>query len=149
VSFTMDGSEREAFLADLHVGILSVNQSGRAPLAVPVWYSYQPGGTVSVMTPGDSRKARCLNESGRFSLCVQSEIPMYKYVSVEGAITSTDHPVDPDERRALAHRYLGPEGGDLFLAATAEQVDREIVYRMTPERWFSSDFNKAIPEEYR
>jgi hypothetical protein len=143
----MDGGEREAFLADLHVGILSVEEPKHAPLAVPVWYSYVPGGVVSVMTQAESRKARCLNAAGRFTLCAQSEIPMYKYVSVEGAITSTEDPTDPEEKRAMAHRYLGKEGGDLFIEATAAQT--EITYRMTPERWFSSDFNKAIPEEYR
>jgi nitroimidazol reductase NimA-like FMN-containing flavoprotein (pyridoxamine 5'-phosphate oxidase superfamily) len=140
----MDGSEREAFLADVHVGIVSITQPQRAPLAVPVWYFYEPGGLLTVITPADSRKARCLNEAGRFSLCAQSEVPMYKYVSVEGSIVAVDAPVDPDERRALARRYLGQEGGDLFIEATAEDAVNEVAFRMKPERWLSADFNKAL-----
>jgi nitroimidazol reductase NimA-like FMN-containing flavoprotein (pyridoxamine 5'-phosphate oxidase superfamily) len=140
----MSQNERGAFLSDVHVGILSVNQSHHGPLAVPVWYFYEPGSDVTVITPADSRKARCMNESGRFTLCVQSEVPLYKYVSVEGPITSSGEPASDEMRRALAHRYLGQDGGDLFLEATAAQSDSEVIYRMTPELWFTSDFNKAL-----
>ena len=141
VSFAMSRSEREAFLFDVHVGILSVNQPLHGPLAVPVWYLYEPGGPVSVIVPVDSRKARLMNESRRFRLCVQSEIPLYKYVSVECAITITEDPADPEERGTLAYRFLGQEGGDLFLEATAGRGETEVTYR-TPELWFSADFNK-------
>ena len=52
MSATMTREEREQFLAGAHVGVLSVaSESGGGPLAVPVWYSYQPGGPVSVITP--------------------------------------------------------------------------------------------------
>jgi nitroimidazol reductase NimA-like FMN-containing flavoprotein (pyridoxamine 5'-phosphate oxidase superfamily) len=36
----MDHAEREAFLAEVHVGVLTVVAgAGRRPLATPVWYS--------------------------------------------------------------------------------------------------------------
>jgi nitroimidazol reductase NimA-like FMN-containing flavoprotein (pyridoxamine 5'-phosphate oxidase superfamily) len=51
MSLAMSVAEREQFLAGLHVGVLSVvSGQARAPLAVPVWYDYQPGGPVSVIT---------------------------------------------------------------------------------------------------
>ena len=40
--------EREQFLADVHVGVVAVERPGRAPLAVPIWYGYEPGGEVLV-----------------------------------------------------------------------------------------------------
>jgi hypothetical protein len=47
MSATMTREEREQFLAGVHVGVLSVvSEGGGGPLAVPVWYSYQPGGPV-------------------------------------------------------------------------------------------------------
>jgi nitroimidazol reductase NimA-like FMN-containing flavoprotein (pyridoxamine 5'-phosphate oxidase superfamily) len=47
-----DRQEREQFLAGVHVGVLSVaTADGASPLAVPVRYTYQPGGPVSVITP--------------------------------------------------------------------------------------------------
>jgi PPOX class probable F420-dependent enzyme len=142
VTLTMTVAEREDFLAGLHVAVLSVEDPGRGPLAVPVWYSYAPGGTVSVVTGGHSVKAGLLRAAGRFSLCVQSESMPYRYVSVEGPITAVDDTVLPDERRALAHRYLGAEGGDLYVASTADQAADSVAFRMSPERWRTTDYGK-------
>ena len=36
----MTKQEREAFLADLHIGIISIPDGGRGPLTVPIWYLY-------------------------------------------------------------------------------------------------------------
>jgi nitroimidazol reductase NimA-like FMN-containing flavoprotein (pyridoxamine 5'-phosphate oxidase superfamily) len=138
----MTAAEREAFLADVHVGILSVDDPGRGPLAVPVWYAYAPGGTVDVVTGGHSVKARLLRSAGRFSLCAQTETPPYRYVSVEGPITAMAETVDPDERRALAERYLGAELGELYLAATGADAADSVAFRMAPERWRTSDYGK-------
>jgi nitroimidazol reductase NimA-like FMN-containing flavoprotein (pyridoxamine 5'-phosphate oxidase superfamily) len=144
VSLTMTRAEREAFLAGVHVGILSVADPGHGPLCVPVWYAYAPGGTVDVVTGGTSRKASCLRAAGRFSLCVQTEEAPYRYVSVEGPISATRSSVTADERRALAYRYLGPEVGDLYLAATEADAAASVLFSMAPERWLSTDYAKQF-----
>ena len=85
----MSAAEREEFLAGVHVGVLSaaVGRTGRT-LAVPVWYSYQPGGLLTVLTGRRSRKAGAIRGAGRFGLCVQDDSPPYRYVSVEGPVVS-------------------------------------------------------------
>jgi len=80
----MTKEEREAFLADVHVAVISVAEHGHGPLVVPIWYSYEPGGEVRIITGRTSRKGKLLERAGRFSLCVQTETLPYKYVSVEG-----------------------------------------------------------------
>jgi nitroimidazol reductase NimA-like FMN-containing flavoprotein (pyridoxamine 5'-phosphate oxidase superfamily) len=55
MSLIMTKQEREAFLADLHVGIISIAEEGRGPLTVPVWYAYDPGKDLRIMTGRDSR----------------------------------------------------------------------------------------------
>ena len=142
MTLTMTIDEREAFLAGLHVGILSVDDPGRGPLSIPVWYAYDPGGTVDIITGGQSVKAQRLRAAGRFSLCAQTETMPYRYVSVEGPIAAVDESVDADERRALAARYLGAEGAEVYLAATAEQTAGSVAFRMTPERWRTADYAK-------
>jgi nitroimidazol reductase NimA-like FMN-containing flavoprotein (pyridoxamine 5'-phosphate oxidase superfamily) len=142
VTLTMTTAEREEFLAGLHVAVLSVDDPGRGPLAVPVWYSYVPGGTVNVVTGGHSVKAQLLRAAGRFSLCVQSETMPYRYVSVEGPITALDETVSDEERRALAQRYLGAEGGDLYVASTADQAAGSVAFRMAPARGPTTDYGK-------
>jgi PPOX class probable F420-dependent enzyme len=140
VSVSMSREEREAFLAGVHVGVLTVTAGeGRGPLATPVWYSYQPGGLVSLTTGSTSSKARAIAAAGRFSLCAQDEAPPYKYVTVEGP--AVIEPADLAERTAIARRYLGAEAGDAWIAANPDVDD--VTIRMTPERWRSADFGKA------
>lgn len=64
-------TEREQFLAEPHVAALAVNageKGDRAPLAVPIWYQYVPGGDIWIMTGRDSRKADLIRAAGRFTL---------------------------------------------------------------------------------
>jgi PPOX class probable F420-dependent enzyme len=144
MSFALSPAEREAFLAGVHVGVLAVDDPGHAPLAVPVWYAYEPGGTVDIITDTRSRKATRMRAAGRVSLCAQTETPPYSYVSVEGPISVVGETLGPDELRAMAYRYLGAEVGDLYLAATADDAVRNVVFRMSPERWFSANFEKQF-----
>jgi PPOX class probable F420-dependent enzyme len=140
VSFAMSVEEREQFLAGLHVAVLSVAARGRGPLAVPVWYDYQPGGQVSVITGRSSRKGHAIAAAGRMSLCAQDENPPYRYVSVEGPVVIEE--LDLDERLAMARRYLGTDGGDRYVAANPDPDGENVMIRMTPEHWLSVDYGK-------
>jgi nitroimidazol reductase NimA-like FMN-containing flavoprotein (pyridoxamine 5'-phosphate oxidase superfamily) len=142
VSLAMTRAEREAFLADLHVGVVSVAADGRGPLAMPIWYSYEPCGTVNLITGRSSRKTALIRREGRFSVCAQTEEAPYRYVTVEGPVVAVEDEVDPEERKAIAYRYLGQELGDAYLSATEADVAGSIVIRMRPERWLSVDYGK-------
>jgi nitroimidazol reductase NimA-like FMN-containing flavoprotein (pyridoxamine 5'-phosphate oxidase superfamily) len=144
VSLAMTRAEREAFLAALHVGIISIAEPGRGPLTVPIWYAYEPGGELWVITDRDSRKGRLLASAGRLSLCAQTETPPYKYVSVEGPIVAIE-PADAERHgRPMARRYLGQQLGDRYVEATAAERGRSVVVRMRPERWLSVDYTKQF-----
>ena len=138
----MSAAEREEFLADVHVGVLSatVSTSGRT-LAVPVWYSYQPGGLLTVLTGRRSRKAAAVRAAGRFSLCVQDDRPPYRYVSVEGPVVREEE-LDPAERLAMARRYLGAAGGNRYVADNPDPGRGNVAFRMRPEHWLSQDQGK-------
>jgi nitroimidazol reductase NimA-like FMN-containing flavoprotein (pyridoxamine 5'-phosphate oxidase superfamily) len=143
VTLAMTRRERENFLADLHVGIISIPEEGRGPLTVPVWYAYEPGGDLRFITARTSRKGRLLEKMPRVSLCVQTEIPPYKYVSVEGPIVGVDAAHVDRDRRPLAHRYLGAEAGEAYITTTREEHANNVLFRMRPERWLTVDFAKA------
>jgi PPOX class probable F420-dependent enzyme len=141
MSYAMSVAEREQFLAGVHVGVLSVAENGdRAPLAAPVWYDYQPGGLVSVITARGSRKGVALAAAGRMSLCAQDENPPYRYVSVEGPVAIDE--LDLEERLAMARRYLGPDGGDRYVASNPDPAGENVMIRMTPEHWLTVDYGK-------
>lgn len=142
MALSMTTTEREAFLADLHVGVLGVNH-GDVPLAVPIWYDYEPGGDIWVLTSPDSIKGKALAATGRFSLCAQTETPPYRYVTVEGSVTAVETPT-PADTRHMAHRYLGPELGDAYVEATADGEGSSMRYRLSPERWYTVDYAKQF-----
>ena len=131
--------EREAFLADVHVGVLAIERDGKGPLALPIWYQYD-GTDVTIFTEGSSAKAKLLRRAGRATLTVQDERPPYRYVSVEGPVT-----VEPRTEAAsdMAIRYLGPELGRQFAEANPPTAD-SVTARLTPERWLTVDYGKTM-----
>ncbi|MFC2054313.1 pyridoxamine 5'-phosphate oxidase family protein [Chloroflexota bacterium] len=141
MSSTMTKDEREAFLADLHVGILGINVEGRAPAMVPIWYSYEPGAEVVFITNKGAKKIDLLKKAGRFSLCVQDEQPPYSFVSVEGTVISIKKANHQRDLTPLAQRYLGVEKGNKYVRDS--QGDSEVLVRMRPERWTSADYGKS------
>jgi nitroimidazol reductase NimA-like FMN-containing flavoprotein (pyridoxamine 5'-phosphate oxidase superfamily) len=146
VLLAMTRQEREAFLADVHVGIISISDEGRGPLTVPIWYAYDARGELRVVTDRASRKGQLLARAGRFSLCVQTETPPYKYVSVEGPIIATEAADLERDLRPLAHRYLGSDMGDRYIEQTrdAHQRVENVLIRMRPERWLTVDYAKEF-----
>ncbi len=133
----MTSDEREAFLADLHVGILSIQRDGKGPLALPIWYQYEDG-VVMIWMSGDSVKATLLRRHGRASMTVQDESPPYRYVMVEGPVT-----IDRADRDILpvAIRYLGEEMGQGY-AEMNPPTESSVIARLTPERWLTTDYGK-------
>ena len=121
MALTMTKEEREAFLADVHVAVISIAEDGHGPLVVPIWYSYEPGGEVRIVTGRASRKGKLLERAGRFSLCVQTDT-LPKYVSVEGPIVAVEAADRERDRRPLARRYLGTELGDRYIESTRSRA---------------------------
>lgn len=143
MAFFMTKSEREAYLAGIHVGILCVSEEGRGPLSVPVWYAYEPGGEVRVVTVRTTKKAKLIERAGRFSLLAQTEAPPYKYASVEGPVVAMEQADLERDLRPLCHRYLGREQGDGYFEMLAAMVGERVLIKMRPERWLTADYAKA------
>lgn len=142
MSLAMSRAQREAFLAETHVAVISVAREGRGPLSVPVWYRYEPGGTIRFVTGGSSKKADLIRKAGRITLCAQTETPPYQYVTVEGPAVIEGEPHFERDVREVALRYLGAELGELYLQMTAQERVGSVAVVLTPERWSSVDYHK-------
>jgi nitroimidazol reductase NimA-like FMN-containing flavoprotein (pyridoxamine 5'-phosphate oxidase superfamily) len=136
---SMTVEEREAFLADVHVGILAIERPGRGPLAVPIWYRYTEG-KIEIGMSGDSQKAKLLRAAGRATLTAQTETPPYKYVSVEGPVTLLTEQRNDFE---MASRYLGPELGRWY-AENNPSTASSVIAQLTPESWLTTDYSKLM-----
>ena len=144
MSHSMTKAEREAFLADVHVGVVAISEPGRGPLAVPIWYDYEPGGVVWFVTPRDSLKGLAIEVGRRISLCAQMEERPYKYVSIEGPVISAESADIDEHMRPMAQRYLGEAQGRDYAEdkRAAFEGGTRIVVLVSPERWFSVDYGK-------
>ena len=138
----MTRDERETFLAGVRVGVLSVDEPGRGPLSVPVWYLYEPGGEIVVVTRPEARKTRLLTVGARVSFLVQSEEMPPKYVTTQGRVVSAAPADVARDVKPVVRKYLGPEVGDSYVDNTRPNGTNEIVVRIRPERWYSRDFGR-------
>ncbi|NUR91181.1 MAG: pyridoxamine 5'-phosphate oxidase family protein [Nonomuraea sp.] len=133
----LNESERQAFLAEPHLAALAVDAGpGRAPLTVPIWYDYTPGGDVEFLTAGDSRKTGLIERAGRLSLLVQRDTPTYRYVSVEGPVVRRE-PSTVEFMKRLAGRYMMPE--DVPGYVEGSDLSAYVTFHMRPARWLSAD----------
>ncbi|HZC08927.1 MAG TPA: pyridoxamine 5'-phosphate oxidase family protein [Mycobacterium sp.] len=137
------GTEREEFLAALHVAVLSVAAGdGRPPASVPIWYDYTPGGNIRVNTGAGSRKSKLIEQAGAVTLVVQREEPPYQYVVVEGTVVDTTTPTPLDVREEIAIRYLGEEVGRAFVRGMEDQ--NNVLFTVRPDRWITADFSGEL-----
>lgn len=146
MSIAMTREERESFLADLHIGLISVPDDN-GPLTCPVWYAYEPGGEIWLVTPADARKLRNVEVGTRVGFCAQDEELPPKYVTVQGEVTAIEPASAEKEVTEMAVRYLGEEIGAAYVSGTREEDPRdEVVVRIRPDTWFSADFAKRFAE---
>jgi len=136
---TMTTDERWAFLAEARIGLLAVDEPGRGPLALPIWYRVD-GRTLVLSMDGTSRKAELLRAAGRATLTVHDESLPYKYVSVEGPV---ELGAPEGDGLDIAVRYLGEELGRLYADANPNTADT-VAVRLTPERWRTYDYAKVL-----
>jgi uncharacterized protein len=137
--------ERQAFLAEPHIAVLSVaRDGGRPPLSAPTWYAYEPGGNVTFFTGTQGRKSRkieFIRKAGVVSLTVQRPQFPYRYVTVEGTVVQADRSPSADQVLPIVRRYLPEEMAQGFVAAELGRPDSEFVlFTVRPDRWLSFDF---------
>ncbi|MGW5677518.1 pyridoxamine 5'-phosphate oxidase family protein [Streptomyces sp. NPDC003860] len=137
--------ERDEFLVQPHIGALSVDsgEEDRAPLTVPVWYRYEPGGDLWLMTAADSRKARLISAAGRFSLMVERTVPTVRYVSVEGPVVGISDATPEELEEVTRHYLVDPAKVAEYLAFARREHGPQLVVRMRPQRWLSAELGEA------
>lgn len=136
-------SDREQFLAEPHIGSLSVAQGpDRAPLTVPIWYYYAPGEDLWINTGTQSRKVAAIRAAGRFTMMVHRAEPTARYVSVEGPVTEIV-PGTPERSRRMAARYLPPEKVDSFVEFE-KTLGPHVVVSLRPEHWLGADLGAGL-----
>ena len=145
-ALSMGSKEQQEFLAETRIGIMSMGRKELGPLSMPVCYGYEPGGEVRTVIDGGSFKAKLVERTGRFTLCVQDDVPPYRFVTVEGPATL--EPADSEEDLGpIIRRYLGTPRGNKYVELSREASlsaghSALVVARMRPEHWWSWDLHR-------
>lgn len=144
---TLTATERETFLAEPRIGVLSVADNGdRPPLTVPVWYAYEPGGDLTFFTGTQgrtARKTRLLENAGKLSFCVQQAEFPYKYVTVECSLVKANRQPTAGEVFAITSRYLPEDAAQGFAdAETGAPAGTFVLFSARPDRWLTADFSE-------
>jgi hypothetical protein len=136
MAHVLSAAERCAFLADPRVAVLSIEDTTRAPLSVPIWFAWD-GAEIGLWMEANSRKARLLSTAGRCSLCMQEPLRPYRYVSLEGCVTQIAAIDWTLELTPLVRRYLDDADAERYLAALGgpAAVAGDVYVRIAPVRW--------------
>ena len=135
---------RQAFLAGLHVGLVSLEIPARAPAVTPVWYAYAPGGDIRFLTAKDSLLTEQLRHTTRATFCAQDEMPPYRYVTVEGPLLALEPAHRERDFRPLVERYLPHMWIEDYITRNwPESVPADghmLMARLRPEDWMTVDY---------
>jgi PPOX class probable F420-dependent enzyme len=121
----MTDDEREAFLREANVAVLSTVDSRGRPNAAPVWYLYDDG-VFRISTGDGSQKHRNILANPNISLVIDQRTLPYYAVMVQGTADIVPAFSDEDSLR-LAVRYLGENLGPRY----AERTDAEASVSLT------------------
>jgi nitroimidazol reductase NimA-like FMN-containing flavoprotein (pyridoxamine 5'-phosphate oxidase superfamily) len=143
---TMSKQEREEFLADTHVGVLSVaGDPGQPPTSVPTFYAYEPGGELTMFT-GTQRRApkriEQIKQAGVVSFVVQREQMPPAYVTVQAELVSTSKPTH-EQMLTIARRYMPEEHAQGYVQTELGDPDNLVtLLTFRPTRWLTSDTSR-------
>ena len=143
----MTDDERDAFLMEPRIGVLSVAaDDGRPPHTVPLFYGFEPGGNVTFYTQTHgrvARKTRLIEAAGQVSLNVQKPDFPYRYVTVEGAVIDVTRPPSREQMLAIVGRYLPARGAAKFVDTELGHPEQRLVlFTVRPDRFLTFDVSK-------
>lgn len=107
-----------------HLLRLATVDADGMPRLVPVWFLHDQGRIL--FTPrADSVFLDNLRRDGRIALSIDEDALPYRKLSVQGRADIVHEPGHDDQwrdvYRAIATRYIDPDGADRYLAATRDQ----------------------------
>ena len=121
------------------LAVLATYRTDGTVLLSPVWHEWRDG-AFGVATTSGGAKARHLGRDPRASIVVCEPVPPYRGVEARGRASLATTGVEEAASR-LATRYLGPEAGPAYAAATAD----DLLIRLEPDILRAWDFADEYP----
>ena len=102
----------EDLLGEQHLATLATHRKDGSVLLSPLWYVWENGRFQLGVSAGDI-KLRHIARDPQVTIVVAEEAPPYRGIEVRG-VAHVDETNYPPRMRALARRYLGPSGDEIY-----------------------------------
>ena len=119
--------DREAFLQQANIAVLSTVDAQRRPHAAPVWYLYD-NGVFTISTGSGSQKHKNISANPNICLTIDKRDLPYYAVMVHGR-AEIGASLSDDDRLRLAVRYLGDRIGRAYVEHTQGENSISILLR--------------------
>src|SRR5215217_6223756 len=120
------------------------NWSDGTPRVVPIWFHWN-GSEIVLGTPPDAPKMKVLQNGAKVALTIDSDTMPHKVLLIRGSVRVDTVDGLAPEYEAMATRYLGPEGGQGWLAQARPIVPRMSRVFVQPEWVGILDFETRFP----
>jgi PPOX class probable F420-dependent enzyme len=127
--------DRDTFLSETRLGILTTMTSGGAPIAVPVWYEWD-GERARIFSYNKSAKVRRLQHDPRASLLVTNVLGEQEYwVAIDGTMmVQPEGAIDLAERLAARYWDLNSPERAAAVRGWRETAETLVLLELTPMR---------------
>jgi PPOX class probable F420-dependent enzyme len=122
-----------AFLSEgTRTGKLGFVAADGRPLVAPIWFVVE-GGDLIFNTGSGTAKGKAIARDPRLVICVDSEVPPFGFVQVQGVAEVSE---DPDElvrtATVIGGRYMGADRAEAF--GRRNGVPGELLVRLRPTK---------------
>ena len=129
----------QALLGEQHLATLATHRKDGSILLSPLWYSWEGGRFQLGISAGDI-KLKHMARDPKVTIVVAEETPPYRGIEVQG-IAHVDETNYPPRMRALARRYLGPPGEEIY-----GDDEKGAIVTIEPTATRTWDFDDDLPD---
>jgi len=111
----------------------TINKNGTSHV-VPIWYILDEEQNIVFNTNDKSVKAKNITRDNRVRLCVDDQVPLFSFVTIDGVaeIISSDPSEVYKWAKLIAARYVGKEKSELY--GKRNSAEGELLIKIKPIR---------------
>jgi PPOX class probable F420-dependent enzyme len=111
----------------------TINKNG-TPHVVPVWYTLDDEDNILFNTDNNSVKAKNIQRDNRVRLCVDDQVPLFSFVTIDGIAESINN--EPTEvykwAKIIAARYMGNDKAEEY--GRRNSSEGELLIKIKPTK---------------
>ena len=125
---------RDFLLRGTYTGKLGTINKDGTPHVVPIWYTMDKQNNIIFNTGAESVKAKNIRRDNRVRLCVDDQIPLFSFVTIDGVAEIISN--EPGEvykwAKIIAKRYMGHDKSEEF--GRRNSAEGELLIKIKPTR---------------